>query len=124
MKNHSHQRETILAILRSTTVHPTAEWIYREARKQIPNISLGTVYRNLADLNDAGLIAGIHVGDGKEHYDGDISGHIHLHCKECGVVLDAPLYHNLYEGLEQDCGFQAESVLCVVEGYCEHCKNI
>ncbi|HHT62823.1 MAG TPA: transcriptional repressor, partial [Clostridia bacterium] len=44
------QRKTILEILRNTTCHPTADWIYEQARKVIPEISLGTIYRNLQIL--------------------------------------------------------------------------
>ena len=50
MKNYSRQREAILEVLRSTDTHPTANWIYTEVKKTIPNISLGTVYRNLKCL--------------------------------------------------------------------------
>jgi Fur family peroxide stress response transcriptional regulator len=52
----SKQREAILRILQSTDIHPTADWIYMEVKKVIPNISLGTVYRNLNLLRDEGLI--------------------------------------------------------------------
>ena len=50
MKNYSKQREVILNVLHSTNTHPTVNWIYSEARKTLPNISLGTVYRNLTEL--------------------------------------------------------------------------
>ena len=44
---YSHQREVIREIIFSTNSHPSADWVYAKARKAIPNISLGTVYRNL-----------------------------------------------------------------------------
>ena len=69
MKNYSRQREAIMNVLRSTNTHPTAAWIYEQVRQQIPNISLGTVYRNLAALSESGDILSINVGDGQEHYD-------------------------------------------------------
>ena len=56
MKNYSRQRETILQVLHSTDTHPTASAVYNEVRKVIPNISLGTVYRNLAALSEEGVI--------------------------------------------------------------------
>jgi len=49
MKNYSKRREVIMEVLSSTTTHPTVNWIYERARQKIPNISLGTVYRNLTD---------------------------------------------------------------------------
>ena len=81
MKNYSRQREVILNVIRSTNTHPTASWIYNKSREQLPNISLGTVYRNLSGLVQSGDILSINVGDGQEHYDGDISAHLHLHCE-------------------------------------------
>ena len=91
MKNYSRQREAILSVLRSTDTHPTANWIYTKVRETIPNISLGTVYRNLLDLSNSGEIICIDVGDGSLHYDGDIFPHLHLCCKNCNSVTDAKL---------------------------------
>ena len=56
MRNYSRQRETILKVLCSTTSHPTAAWIYERVREEIPKVSLGTVYRNLALLEEDGLV--------------------------------------------------------------------
>ena len=91
MKNYSKQREAILTVLRQTDTHPTANWIYEQVREIIPNISLGTVYRNLSELSLNGDILSLHVGDGFEHFDYDTSPHAHLHCKACGCIADAKL---------------------------------
>ena len=48
------QREVILSVLRGTDTHPTADWVYQEVRKELPNISLGTIYRNLRILVESG----------------------------------------------------------------------
>ncbi len=82
MKNYSRQREAILQVLRSTDTHPSASAVHNEVRKLIPNISLGTVYRNLAALAEDGVCLPS-VGDGYEHFDGNASPHAHLHCKQC-----------------------------------------
>ena len=71
MKNYSRQREAILQVLRSTDTHPSASAVYNEVRKLIPNISLGTVYRNLAALAEDGSVLSLSVGDGYEHFDGN-----------------------------------------------------
>ena len=76
----SRQRELILQILRSTKSHPTATWIFEEARKQMPSISLGTVYRNLAMLKEEGRIREMSVGRGTALYDGDLRNHDHACC--------------------------------------------
>lgn len=72
MKNYSRQREAILQVLRSTDTHPSASAVYNEVRKLIPNISLGTVYRNLAALAEDGSVLSLSVGDGYEHFDGTL----------------------------------------------------
>ena len=59
--NYSRQREAIVNVLKSTTSHPSAAWIYDRVRIQIPNISLGTVYRNLAALEKEGIVVKVPV---------------------------------------------------------------
>ena len=123
MKNYSRQREAILSVLRSTTTHPTADWIYLETRKVLPKISLGTVYRNLSELSRAGEILSIDVGDGKEHFDGDISPHLHLHCKTCGNIADARLKTDPFSAVTENHGFTPETPVYVVYGVCKDCKK-
>ncbi len=84
----SRQREAIVSNLRSRKDHPTADMVYREIRNEFPQISLGTVYRNLSLLVDIGEIRKITTGTGAEHYDGDIRPHNHFICRSCGKVTD------------------------------------
>ena len=84
----SKQRELIKAFLMGRKDHPTADVIYMNVRQQNPNISLGTVYRNLTLLADIGEIQRLHLGDGVDHFDADISPHYHFVCSECGSVID------------------------------------
>ena len=67
---YSKQREALLTLLRSTRSHPSADWLYENLRKEFPNISLGTVYRNLAQLAENGDILKISTSANKEHFDG------------------------------------------------------
>ncbi len=85
---HSKQRDSIMEFLRERKDHPTADTVYMNVRQNFPNISLGTVYRNLTLLADIGEIARIRVGDGVDHFDADTSPHYHFICKECGSVID------------------------------------
>ena len=85
---HSKQRDSIMEFLRERKDHPTADTVYMNVRKTFPNISLGTVYRNLTLLADIGEISRIRVGDGVDHFDADTSPHYHFICKECGSVID------------------------------------
>ena len=85
---YSKQREMIKDFLMTRKDHPTADIVYTNVRQQNPNISLGTVYRNLTLLADIGEISRIRVGDGVDHFDADTSPHYHFVCTECGSVID------------------------------------
>jgi len=84
----SKQRDQILTFLMSRKDHPTADVVYANVRKENPNISLGTVYRNLTLLADLGEIQRLRVGDGVDHFDADTSPHYHFICSHCGSVID------------------------------------
>ena len=85
---YSRQREAIKSFLMTRKDHPTADVVYHSLRADFPNISLGTVYRNLTLLADLGEIARLRLGDGVDHFDADTSRHYHFICSECGSVLD------------------------------------
>lgn len=88
MIKRSRQRECIKMFLMNRTDHPTAETIYIHLRKQMPSLSLGTVYRNLALLTDLGEIRKLSPGIGPDHFDGNTSPHNHFICRKCGKILD------------------------------------
>lgn len=85
---YSRQRESILQYLRSTKCHPTAETVYQTIQAENPNISLGTVYRNLTLLTELGKIKKITAFSGPDRFDGNLIPHYHFICKKCGAVLD------------------------------------
>lgn len=84
----SRQRDMIKTFLMGRKDHPTADIVYLNVRRDNPNISLGTVYRNLTLLSDLGEIQRLRVGDGVDHFDADTSPHYHFVCRECGSVID------------------------------------
>ena len=88
VQKRSRQREAILEVVQSTKCHPTADWVYAEVRKVIPNISLGTVYRNLSMLAENGTIQKLNIGTTVEHFDGNPEIHYHVCCIECGKIDD------------------------------------
>lgn len=88
MMRYSKQREAIWNYLKERIDHPTADQIYENVRKTQPNISLGTVYRNLMQLRDIGRLRTVEVGDGLIHFDPNPSMHDHFICTECGRVDD------------------------------------
>lgn len=83
----SKQRDAILNNLKSRYDHPTAYEIYEDVRKELPNISLGTTYRNLSFLKEQGLIQVVSVG-AEEHFDANTENHYHLFCNKCGRFYD------------------------------------
>lgn len=88
----TRQRTVILEILRQSGAHPTAETIYQDARKVLPNISLGTVYRNLNFLRDQGLVREIRSNsEASSRFEGHCPPHAHFHCTCCRTVHDIPL---------------------------------
>lgn len=87
-RKYSKQRELIKEFLMLRTDHPTADMIYQNLRSVNPNISLGTVYRNLTLLAEDGEIKRLDLGDGTDHFDADTSLHYHFICKKCGSVID------------------------------------
>ena len=85
---HSKQRDAIMEYLKNSHEHPTADTVYAALRKEHPNISLGTVYRNLALLAELGEINKLSTGNGPDRFDGDIHPHYHFVCKKCSCVSD------------------------------------
>ncbi|MDR0623048.1 MAG: transcriptional repressor [Treponema sp.] len=89
-KKHSDKRDAILKVIQSTTEHPSAQWVYDKLKPHIPNLSLGTVYRNINIFLHEGLVMSVGVVDGEERFDGIVEPHPHLVCSRCGRVMDIP----------------------------------
>lgn len=88
---YSRQREAIISFLATRKDHPTADIVYEHIRNEYPNISLGTVYRNLALLSEIGEITKLSYGNGADHFDGNTTPHYHFVCTECNAVSDIEL---------------------------------
>jgi Fe2+ or Zn2+ uptake regulation protein len=101
------QRRVILEEIEKSKSHPGADEIYEMVRRRIPNISLGTVYRNLEILSESGLVQKIDLGDGHRRFDHNLENHYHVRCTCCGRIND--LYMN------QPCDF--EDMICRQTGY-------
>lgn len=88
IKRHSKQRDCILNVLKQTKSHPSAYEVHEAVSADFPNMSLGTVYRNLKQLEQSGKIRRLVTASGIEHYDYDTSEHHHFICRGCGRVFD------------------------------------
>ena len=122
---HSKQRDAIKAYLLSTTSHPTAEAVYEQLQNDFPNISLGTVYRNLSLLEEIGEIIKISTGVGPDHYDYNTAPHYHFICRGCGRVMDIDLdfADELMTQVQESTDLAIESCSVSFTGLCPDCKN-
>ncbi len=85
------QRKVIVEELKKLKTHPTATVLYELVRKRLPKISLGTVYRNLDLLAEAGIIQKLETAGTQKRFDGTVENHYHVRCIQCGQVDDLPL---------------------------------
>lgn len=124
-KRMTKQRKAILNILKNTDVHPTADWIYDQVKEEIPNISLGTVYRNLNVLEEMGEIMVLDYGSSYSRYDGNPENHYHFKCENCGQVFD--IDHNVIEDLNkrvnENTAFKVNTHRLEFYGLCPECQN-
>lgn len=81
----------MLAAVKDATHHPDAKWVYERVRREIPNVSLGTVYRALASLSAEGLIREYRQANGPSLYDSNTAEHLHIRCSRCDRIEDVPL---------------------------------
>ncbi len=118
------QREVILEVLRSTDCHPTADWIYQEVRKELPNVSLGTVYRNLRCLTEMGEALELSYGSTYSRFDGNPEPHYHFVCRVCGEVFDMGMtvMHDLEKLAAADTGFTVTDHRMEFYGFCHNCQ--
>lgn len=122
MRN-SRQRDAVLEVLRTSCDHPTADIIFERVRQSIPNISLGTVYRNLNQLKDEGIITVVESSDTKVHYEGNLAEHIHFLCKKCNTITDVFCKSEIPTELVK-MGFEVQSQKTVYYGICNNCRII
>jgi len=123
-RRNTNQRRLIYEVLRSTDTHPTADWIYEQVRKEIPNISLGTVYRNLKILKEEGKI--IELNDGKQsRFDARTDKHFHFKCAQCGGIfdIDSDGLISVNEDKLLDLGFYVDDLDVIFTGICFKCRG-
>lgn len=122
---HSKQRDIILNDILKRCDHPTAEMIYESVRKENPNISLGTVYRNLNLLAELGNIRKINMPSSSDRFDKTLENHYHLYCNNCKNVTDIMMddVSNMYEKVEKqnECKIISHDIMFI--GICMNCKK-
>ncbi len=84
----TRQLEAVYAVVREARDHPTAEQVHARVRRTLPQVSLGTVYRNLQKLATVGRIRVVELGPGRTRFDGMVEAHEHFVCERCGEITD------------------------------------
>ena len=125
---HFRKRDAILTCLRETTEHPSVEWVYSQLKQEIPDLSLGTVYRNLSLFKEQGVICSLGTVKGVERFDANTEPHVHYICTECGKVLDLQkiqVPEDLNQAAATDSGGEVTGCQLTFTGVCGQCaKNI
>ena len=124
MLRKSKQREAILKTIRSTDSHPTAEWVYEQVRREVPAISLGTVYRNIKRLRDGGTVSELDFAP-VSRFDGHTQDHYHFRCEHCGNIFDVnePVDESLNRRVAEKTGFRVNRHYLEFRGLCRECQH-
>ena len=124
-RNFSSKRNSIYNTILNTTTHPSARWIYEQLKPDYPDLSLGTVYRNISLFKDEGMVNVVCTVNGEERIDGNTSPHTHFVCNCCGKVIDV-----MDDGdASPEClslmnkGYTIDSKLVIYYGKCSDCCN-
>lgn len=123
-QNYSRKREAILNAIKTTTIHPTAEWVYQTLKPDYPDLSLGTVYRNLSQFKNDGVIISVGTVNGQERFDGNTKPHTHFICSSCGSVIDIPdefVSLKTNDDIAQKYHILVDSVDVQLHGLCSQC---
>ncbi|MBQ8195360.1 MAG: transcriptional repressor [Oscillospiraceae bacterium] len=121
----SKQREMILNQVKMFPVHPTADQVYTALKADNPNLSLGTVYRNLNLLSEMGELLKIRIADGSDRFDGRTDSHYHMVCDKCSRVFDVELSEldGLNDTVSQKYGHKLTMVTLNLNGVCCECAR-
>ena len=120
------KRNAIYDCLCQSKAHPSAEVIYSQLKPSIPDLSLGTVYRNLNLFKQQGLAISVGTVHGVERFDGNVDPHVHFICTDCSAVIDLEdmaVPQALTSAAEASCGGQVSECQLSFTGRCRTCIN-
>ena len=125
-KKHFRKRDAILQYLQSVTDHPSAEKVFTQLKPEIPDLSMGTVYRNINLFKQQGLAITVATVKGVERFDANTDPHVHFICQDCDAVIDLmdmEIPETLKNVAEASSGGRvSECVLCF-SGLCQDCAK-
>ena len=122
LRRKSKKREAMLRLLQGCDSHPSAEWIYDRLKGEFPDISLGTVYRNLALFRENRQVRSVAVVNGVERYDANTAFHPHFVCRVCGSVYDVEIAEDHAASLKS-AGYTVEACDITYFGICPGCNE-
>lgn len=124
MNKYSRQREEIKKAAAENLIHPTANDLYSIVKQVDPQISLGTVYRNLNLLVEQEAIQKISIPGGRDRFDANLTAHYHIICEKCGEVFDIEfdLLRALDEKIQDETGMKITAHQLIVYGICMKCQ--
>lgn len=123
-RRNTKQKEMILDTVHKRKDHPSADDVYLDIRSQNPNISRGTVYRNLNLLSDTGEVSHVKI-PGADRFDYRLDPHYHLFCTCCGAVTDVEIpYRTEFDHLlAEQTGYEIKHHITFFEGICPECRT-
>lgn len=121
----SKQRELILNYILNSHEHLTADAIYADLKKDNPELSLGTVYRNLTKLTEIGAIKKVSLPNQVDKFDKNLDPHAHFICDECGSITDIniPGMDEFLDKVSDEDGISIRKYDLTLNGTCKKCKN-
>ena len=120
------KRNAILSYLQGVTNHPSAEMVFTDLKQDIPDLSMGTVYRNLSLFKQQGLAVSVATVKGVERFDGNTDPHVHLSCTDCDAVIDLmdmEVPEDLKAIAESYCGGTVSECQLSFTGLCKDCTE-
>ncbi|MCL2366816.1 MAG: transcriptional repressor [Oscillospiraceae bacterium] len=123
-KRNTLQRQLILNAVQELNIHATAEQVFAHVAKQHPAISKATVYRNLSQMAQSGMLLDIGNFAGAAHYDHNLHNHYHFMCESCRRIFDVEAdFSDMYDRLGNIDGFDVVSHNLSFNGTCRKCKS-
>jgi len=126
MKRQSRKRDAILDLIQSTASHPGAQWVYDKLKPEYPDLSLGTVYRNISLFRKEGMLGFLGVVNNEERFDSNAAPHPHVCCTSCGIIvdLDEAVSSEIFRRITAKIpGFAIDARNTVFYGLCDKCKT-
>lgn len=125
-QKHFRKRDAILDYLMKSKAHPSAETIYTDLKPQIPDLAMGTVYRNLTLFKEKGMVSSVATVSGVERFDANTNPHVHFICSNCDAVIDLDdmeVPEALSQLAAKCCGGSVDGCQLSFTGLCQECIN-